>query len=160
MAAVVVSAFLLGMAGVAGATSSEPLTIRIVNTIGPAGFHGRAILTGAVNASCQDGPAVVTPSGGGFHVEDTLVCQRGTLFLAADGTGSFELDPVACIARVPQGGTFQITGGTGEFAGATGGGTWTGQGLQILARSSQGCALDQPPRVVVRTLTLTGTLST
>ncbi|HEX2274896.1 MAG TPA: hypothetical protein VHG90_13570 [Acidimicrobiales bacterium] len=149
---------LLVMAGPVKA-ASEPVSIRIVNTITAGGFHGRAVVTGAVKAACKDGPPVVTGTGEGFHVEDRLVCPGGTLFLSAEGTAVPHVDPVACIVRVTQHGTFRITGGTGQYAGITASGTWTGEGRQILVRTAEGCALDQPPRVVVRTLKLIGTLN-
>ena len=58
-----------------------------------------------------------------------------------------------------QSGTFEITGGTGEFAGASGSATFSGEGRVVFRRTEQGCALDQPPLVDVLRVNLIGQLT-
>ena len=65
---------------------------------------------------------------------------------------------MTCIARVPQSGTFQFTGGTGELAGTSGSGTFTGQAYVVFVRGPAGCDFSQPPLIDVLVLRLTGSI--
>jgi hypothetical protein len=56
--------------------------------------------------------------------------------------GSDSFNEIACVARFEFEGTYDITGGTGAYAGASGSGTYRGRGIFIGTRTAQGCSED------------------
>jgi len=92
---------------------------------------------------------------------DDLVFASGTLHLVTTILDvSFSVNPRSCVfvVTVQQAGT--ITGGTGQFAGATGSSTGTLTGRGILARNPDGsCSFEQEALVDVDTFTSSGSLS-
>jgi len=71
---------------------------------------------------------------------DALVFPDGTLLIHQTGTTVVHPPtPPACIVRFTTTGTYQVVGGTGRFAGATGNGTTVHSGLELLTRSRTGC---------------------
>ena len=140
--------------------SPQPLSGTLIFTGIPGQVPGRAVFTGAVNAVCTETGTVTFVPGQPTQVVDRFDCPQGTIFNTASVTSTFTLDPTTCIGRQPQSGPFQFTGGTGQFAGITGSGTFTGEGFIIFRRTAEGsCDLSQPPLRVVVLLRFTGTAS-
>jgi hypothetical protein len=76
------------------------------------------------------------------ETEDTLTFPAGTLSITHKATKSREhFDPVTCLFRFTERGTYQITGGTGDYAGVSGHGTYTAKALGV------GCDENAPPEV-------------
>ena len=91
---------------------------------------------------------LVFPSGT-MHVVSTL----GTLL-------SFSVNPHNCLFTGTQQLTLEVTGGTGQFADATGSFTGTVSALALLVRDPDGsCSFSQVPRHEVDKLAESGTLS-
>ena len=71
----------------------------------------------------------------------TFVFPNGTITLARTdnpgGTGDF--NPVACVGHFTNSGTYVLTGGTGAYAGISGGGTYSTWGTVVAARTPSGC---------------------
>jgi hypothetical protein len=88
-------------------------------------------------------------SSGTMHVVSTL----GTLL-------SFSVNPHNCLFTGTQQLTLEVTGGTGQFADATGSFTGTVSALALLVRDPDGsCSFSQVPRHEVDKLAESGTLS-
>jgi hypothetical protein len=84
----------------------------------------------------------------------------GDVQLEAVEDYSITFDLQACTAKGSGTGTWTITGGTGDYAGAAGSGTFTDQGSFTGARDHgvcEGPESNTPPRTSVFTLTGTGT---
>lgn len=60
-----------------------------------------------------------------FTGEDKFVFKQGKLFLSLEGKGRFKFDEANCSGRGEGQGSYDITGGTGIFEGAKGGGHFT-----------------------------------
>jgi hypothetical protein len=157
MAAILVVG-LVGFAPPASAEVSGPFSGVLLFRGTPGDVPGTGFFSGAFNAICTERASVTQGPGGTFEATDRFDCPQGSVFNRISGTADFQLDPVTCVARVPQSGTFQITGGTGDFAGASGGGTFTGQAYVVFARGPEGCDFAQPPLVDVLVLRLAGSL--
>ncbi len=75
------------------------------------------------------------------------IFPQGTLFVTATYASEVDIDPQTCLRTVILDGTWQITGGTGEYEGATGGGTFSGTNRSLGTRTPEGgCG---PPAIVV-----------
>jgi len=92
---------------------------------------------------------------------DDLVFPEGTMHLVSTTVGaSFSLSPHSCLFKVTLQQTGEITGGTGQFAAATGGGTGTVSAQGLLPRNPDGsCSTTQLPRHEVDMIASSGTLS-
>jgi hypothetical protein len=92
---------------------------------------------------------------------DDLVFPEGTMHLVSTTVGaSFSLNPHSCLFKVTLQQTGEITGGTGQFAAATGGGTGTVSARGLLPRNRDGsCSATQLPRHEVDMIASSGTLS-
>ncbi len=89
------------------------------------------------------------PEDGSVLVVTRFVFEEGTLFVTFRGQA--QLESVArCVTRTAIDGTFEITGGTGRYEGATGGGTFTDRGTLVLRRGAEGCSEDGVFRAVIR----------
>ena len=74
--------------------------------------------------------------------QDTLAFPAGTISLTHHPkTDGDSFDPVTCLFRFRERGTYQITGGTGAYAGASGSGRYTVKALGV------GCDENTPPEV-------------
>lgn len=116
------------------------------------GHHGvqRFMFLGT-DASREGTPAIVVATGPihakGTDVvisetEDKLVFPDGTVSLTHDPkTSGDSFDPVTCLFRFRERGTYQVTGGTGAYEGATGRGTYRVKGFGV------GCDQNAPPEV-------------
>jgi hypothetical protein len=92
---------------------------------------------------------------------DDLVFPEGTMHLVSANVGaSFTVNPHNCMFRLTLQQTAEITGGTGQFAAATGTGTSTVNGQGLLPRNSDGsCSFTQPSLHEEDMFASSGTLS-
>lgn len=118
--------------------------------------------TGTVYAS---GPisgvgTFVFPQGPGA-LAGQLIFEDGTVFMTIVPNPSvIDSNPQACLVRVGLSGTSQITGGTGQYVGATGSGTYTGRALVLLARGPGGeCLQEAEPRTSIGVVKHTANVS-
>jgi hypothetical protein len=90
---------------------------------------------------------------------DRFDFAEGSLFVTTYVTPEFEFDPRSCVGRGGGGLTYEITGGTGAYEGATGSGTGTFRVVSVGGRNPDGsCSPDQEDEVVhLFIVTLTGT---
>jgi hypothetical protein len=100
---------------------------------------------------------------GGSVSQDDLVFPGGTLHVLST-TGSplspFVINPHSCLFTGTQQLTLEVTGGTGQFADASGSFTGTVSGRALLARNPDGtCSTTQVPRLEVDKFAESGTLS-
>jgi hypothetical protein len=86
-------------------------------------------------------------SGVGEDIEDaenqasTFVFPEGDVFLTHPETDSSEdFNEIACVGTFESTGTYDITGGTDEYLGADGSGTYQVHGVFILDRTDEGCS--------------------
>jgi hypothetical protein len=94
--------------------------------------------------------------------QDDLVFRSGTMHVTSTPGNllSSSINPRSCLFTGTQQLTWDVTGGTGQFAGATGGFTGTVSGLALFARNPDGsCSLTQVPRHEVDKFAVSGTLS-
>ena len=128
---------------------------------GPPGSTGSVVATGAFTGA----GTVTTPEGQqptGFPA--VLRFPEGTLIVRVSPTGNgLQSDPQSCLLSGPIFGTYQVTGGTGQFLGASGGGTFQGQVFALFGRDAQGQCLDpasgQAPIFVVQVIRNPGTIT-
>jgi hypothetical protein len=77
-----------------------------------------------------------------YHETDVAVIGDGRLTISIDGAFDvwpFTLDPRSCTQRGRMAGTWTITDGAGDLAGATGGGTFSGRFFTSADRGPTGC---------------------
>ena len=68
-----------------------------------------------------------------------MTFPEGMLLLRIQPTSNnLQFNPDACLLSGPIFGTYAITGGTGQLAGASGGGTFAGHVVALFGRGSQG----------------------
>jgi len=83
-----------------------------------------------------------------------LMLPKGTVEITAtEVQSSDQFNEAACVDRFSFRETFEITGGTGAYAGANGSGTDTGNGVFTAKRTPQGCDGNQGRGVVAAHLT-------
>jgi hypothetical protein len=92
---------------------------------------------------------------------DDLVFPSGTMHLVSTlGSLSFSVNPHNCLFSGTQQLTWEVTGGTGQFADATGSFAGTVSGRALLVRNPDGsCSFTQVPRHEVDKFADSGTLS-
>jgi len=93
---------------------------------------------------------------------DDLVFRSGTMHLVTTlgSLLSFSVNPHNCLFTGTQQLTWEVTGGTGQFAGATGSFTGTVSALALLVRDPDGsCSFTQVPSHEVDKFAENGTLS-
>ncbi len=95
------------------------------------------------------------PEDGSVVVLNQFVFDDGTLAVTFRGQAQLESGP-NCVTRTAIDGTFEVTGGTGRYAGATGGGTFTDRGVLVGRRGPEGCSEEGFFRAVIRA---TGTIT-
>jgi len=148
---------LLAWAGPAAADPGANQRFTIISSGSDVEAPGRVIASGVINGVGTDITLSESESGG----KDQFVFPgQGDLFLTRtdDPGGSNSFDVRSCVGRFSGSGTFQITGGTGRFVGASGSGTYTFRGT-VVARTAQGCAPEgTPPAFFVFVANATATL--
>jgi hypothetical protein len=97
------------------------------------------------------------PHGDDFTAE-LIFPGRGTVTMEVRGQSSITLDPTSCAGSQTGRVHWTITGGTGQFANASGSGTGTYTGRFVVERGASGCVEDHPV-VSVFVARLTGTAS-
>jgi hypothetical protein len=76
----------------------------------------------------------------------TFTFPNGTVSLKhSKGTGKQTFNPKTCLLTVNEHGTYNLTGGTGSYAGITGNGTYQLSILAIAASSGGKCSQNKPP---------------
>ena len=157
-AVLVATSILVGVPGTAAAETTGSQNFRVIN-VGPPSNEGRVVATGIATGV---GTAVTPQGQGPTPFPALIVLDDGTLFLTITPTGNeFQFDPRTCILSGPFFGTYEVTGGTGEFSGATGGGVFRGRLLLLFGRSQGACVdpASNPPIHVVQIIENPGTLT-
>jgi hypothetical protein len=126
----------LGIAGVAalalaapvGASAATPISVTLDVNFGT----GVEVITDQTNFCEGSAQSTAWISGGGRNGGGTLVFHVGKVFTCTDGSGTLSIELNAPNNR-GQGGTtggWTVVGGTGDYAGARGGGSIMGAGTQ------------------------------
>ncbi len=152
LAATVLAAGLLGLADAALAQTTTDQRFQVISA-GPPGAKRIVVANGVIRGV---GTEVIT-SNPDDAVTLVWTFPEGELFVTATYTIENVLDPRSCIRTLTLTGTWEITGGTGEFSAATGGGEFSGTNRIHLNRTAEGCA--GPPRVLRQVFTFTGDVS-
>jgi hypothetical protein len=165
-------------AGTALALSAAPAMTAAAATSGSETFGGTIVFSGVPGTEARTITASVVVAKGVFRgvgrfVElprlptdpagvsrDDLVFSGGTIHLVSSlGSLSGSLNPHSCLFSGTQQLIWQVTGGTGQFAGASGSLTGTVSTRALLARNPDGsCLFTQVPHEVDR-FAESGTLS-
>jgi hypothetical protein len=152
------------MSAAAATSGTETLSGTIVFVAVP-GTNTRTVISSVVRAGGLFkgvGRVVeLVPPAAGVS-QDDLVFRSGTMHVVSTaGTLlSFSVNPHSCLFTGTQQLTWDVTGGTGQFADATGSFTGTVSAVALLARNPDGsCSLTQVPRHEVDKFTEGGTLS-
>jgi hypothetical protein len=111
---------------------------QLVTTSPASTAPGTIIATGAFTAGGVNHP--------GNRV-DTAVFPDGTFQIAhSNGTGTPRFNPRTCLGVITLNGTYQLSGGTGAYAGISGHGIYRLNILIVAARNSAGqCSNKLPP---------------
>jgi len=153
------------MPAAAATSGTETLSGIIVFVAGP-DTNTRTIISSVVRARGVFGGVgrvveLVPPDPATGVSRDDLVFRSGTMHVVSTpGKLSFSVNPHSCLFTGTQQFTWDVTGGTGQFAGATGSFTGTVSAVALLARNPDGsCSFTQFPRYEVDKFAESGTLS-
>jgi hypothetical protein len=92
------------------------------------------------------------------HNNATFVFRNGTIRLHhSAGKGPQTFNPKTCLLTINQHGTYRLTGGTGKYAGITGGGHYRLSILAVGARSGGKCSQSKPPVAFHQVINASGT---
>ncbi len=81
---------------------------------------------------------------GTFVSEDILRFRDGDVFVTFAGQAVFEFDPRTCVGKFSGTATYDITGGTDRYLGASGSGSGTFRGVFVAGRNPDGtCSEDE-----------------
>lgn len=109
------------------------------------GTPGTVIANGPIHAKGTDTTISDT--------QDLLTFPTGTVSIThAPQTSGDSFDPVTCVFRFHERGTYEITGGTGAYAGASGHGTYRVKVLGV------GCDQNAPPEILMVRIFARGTI--
>lgn len=152
LAVMVAAAFLVGLPDGALAQTTTTQRFHVISA-GPLGAKRTVVATGVISGV---GTEVIESNPPGVA---TLrwTFPEGTLFVTTSYTFENVLDPQTCLRTVTLTGTWQITGGTGAYSDATGGGEFSGTNRILLTRTEDGCA--PPPIFLRQVFTFTGDVS-
>ena len=138
---------LLGPVAAASAAVSGTEAFTIFSSGGARTVTGTGVFNGVgsqfVDAR-QDNP------NGTFTTRERLVFPEGTLMTATAGSRSASFDATTCIRTITSSGTVTVAGGSGGFAGATGGGTFTARAVLRGTRGPSGCTDERLVILVIR----------
>jgi hypothetical protein len=145
----------MGGAGIAVAGTHAPAakaeSFQMMTT-SPTASTFSVIATGAFTA-----PGVDHESQSGNTA--TFVFPNGTVRLRhSAGTGPQSFNPKTCLFTLNLHGTYRLTGGTGKYAGITGGGTYKLNILAIGARSGGKCSQTKAPVALHQVINARGTV--
>jgi hypothetical protein len=149
-----------GLLGLAGPASAQPandvhFTVIIVGdgagtVLASGAVHGVGTETDNQNSANPVQPFQATLSFAQGAVTETVSNQPP----------SVQFNPITCVLRLLQHGSFQVTGGTGAFATASGGGTSTTHVTVVENHAANGaCDQQAPPRLALVIVHETGTLT-
>ena len=142
-------------AGIALAISAAPAMPAAAATSGTETLSGTTVFAAVPGTNSRTVLGSVVRAGGVFRgvgrvVElvppdpagvsrDDLVFRGGTMHVVSTpGSLSFSINPHSCLFTGTQQLSWDVTGGTGQFAGATGGFTGTVSTVALLARNPDG----------------------
>jgi hypothetical protein len=149
----------------AAASGTETLSGTIVFAAVP-GTNSRTVIGSVVRAGgvfrgVGRVVELVPPDAAGVS-QDDLVFRSGTMHVVSTpGTSlSSSVNPHSCLFTGTQQFTWDVTGGTGQFDGATGSFNGTASAVALLVRNPDGsCSFTQFPRLEVDKFAQSGTLS-
>lgn len=98
------------------------------------------VITGVGSLTAES--VELRPADNTYHETDRVSIGSGTLTVSVDGrfdVWPFTLDPRTCTQQGSLAGTWTITAGGGDLAGATGGGTLSGYFATYAPRGPAGC---------------------
>jgi hypothetical protein len=115
-----------------------------ISTI-PGGNTGTVVGTGPITGV---GTFVLPEGQGPGPLPAQFSFTEGTVFATiVPNPPVIDFNPRTCLVLIRTSGTFEVTGGTGPFAGASGGGTFAGRAFVLLARAPQGeCQPEAEPQ--------------
>lgn len=119
----------------AGTTGTESFQLMSTSATGTtSSVIARGVFTGAAVDHQQ------------AHNMDTFVFSNGTVRVHhSNGKGRQSFNPKTCLMTISQRGDYQITGGTGKYAGISGHGRYQLSILAVGARSGGKCTDKKPP---------------
>ena len=145
------------LSGLAHAETAMP-QVFVVYAVGGPSTPRSVVAAGAI-----DGVGMVIvggeqPGPGGSSVaQTTWVFPEGSLFVTLTYTATTTNDQQSCSSSSHLTGTWRITGGTGRYSGASGGGTISGPISTYFTRSAQGCT--STPYLMVTYFVYQGTVA-
>ena len=152
------------MSAAAATSGTETLSGTIVFAAVP-GTNSRTVIGSVVRAGgvfrgVGRVVEVVPPDAAGVS-QDDLVFRSGAMHVVSTpGALSFSVNPHSCLFTGTQQFSWDVTGGTGQFDGATGSFTGAENAVALLARNPDGsCSFTQVPRLEVDKFAESGTLS-
>lgn len=141
----------------AAATSgSQTFVVAFRNTTGSVAAYGVVNGSGSV---ANVVPEVINPDFT-FVETDRLTLSGGTIdvrFAGQVNPSAFSPDPRTCVAKTTGSGNWTIVGGTGAYAGASGGGTFTFPAYLFYGPTAQGCTSE--PTLTLAFVTAVGNVS-
>ncbi len=109
---------------------------------GAAGTPGAVIATGPIHAI-----GTITPNEDDESGLDTFVFAQGTITVHSDTSTTVQPPtPPACITRFRSNGSFELVGGTGDFAGVAGQG-WVADNGFVVSHVKDGACTEEPDSV-------------
>ena len=158
LAAVIGGLVLTGPAGPANAQTSANQTFTVVKV---GANPGLVVGTGVINgAGVENNNRLQVPRGSEFQAVFSFA--GGDLFQTATPVSAqSEFDPATCVTRTAIFNTFIITGGTGDLAGASGGGDGTANLTTVAGRGADGNCLgpESPPVFLISVVRLRATVN-
>ena len=86
---------------------------------------------------------------GTFVSEDILRFRDGDVFVTFTGEAAFDFNPATCVGKFSGTATYEITGGTRRYTGASGSGSGTFRGVFVAGRNPDGsCSEDEDDELV------------
>ena len=135
-------AVLLGIDGSAAATGTGNQRFFVAGRVEDPGatITGSGVITGVGSLTAQS--VEFRPADNTYSETDIVAIGGGSLTVSIDGRFSvwpFTVDPRSCTQRGTLSGTWTIVTGGGDFAGATGAGTFSGWFFTYARRGPAGC---------------------
>lgn len=141
----------VGSSSVGTPRTSGPEHVTIIET---SSSGGPVFLRGLVNDAGVDNESA-------DGTTSDFVLSQGTISVAHESTengGNFVPNPITCLARLTDAGTFTVNGGTGAYSGVSGSGTYTARGTLLFPRTSEGCNFNADPISTTIVVNAIGTL--